>query len=79
MAQMPTPSVNPVVDPRTGKLAREWIRYFDDLQAEAGGTSPIDPSIIAALAAINSALAVINSRLTVIEASIDGITAGVQV
>lgn len=40
MAKMPNPQRVPVVDPATGLMTREWVRYLSELQSEVatGGT-----------------------------------------
>lgn len=39
MAQMPNPQKVPVVDPGTGLMLREWVRYFSELEAAIAGAA----------------------------------------
>ena len=37
--QMPNPQRVPVVDPSTGLMLREWVRYFSELEAAIASAS----------------------------------------
>lgn len=39
MAQMPNPQRVPLVEPSTGLMAREWVRYFSEIEAAIAAAS----------------------------------------
>lgn len=41
MARMPNPQMAPLVDP-TGRLTREWVRYFAGFEGIGAETDPAD-------------------------------------